>query len=149
MSELLLLLTLKICQKIKVSEFQVKKDNLQEHYCFFWTTSFLTLKNMPKNQGEWILSAEGRAQPNFFSLYLPDFENAQNLTTNKHLLFLTLKYWVSELLLFWLKKCKKTRWMNFKRRGRTQTNFFSLYWSNFKNVQIVRTTVFFSPLKNI
>ena len=64
--------------------------------CFF----FLTLKNMPKNQGEWILSAEGRAQTNFFSLYLPDFENVQNLMTNKHLLFLTLKYWVSELLLF-------------------------------------------------
>ena len=58
------------------------------------------MKNMPKNQGELILSAEGRAQTNFFSLYLPDFENAQNLTTNKHLLFLTLKYWVSELLLF-------------------------------------------------
>ena len=100
MYELLLLLTLKICQKIKVSEFQVQKKELSDQYWLPELLLFLTLKNMPKNQGEWILSAEGRAQTNFFSLYLLDFENVQNLTTNKHLLFLTLKYWVSEQLLF-------------------------------------------------
>ena len=57
---------------------------------------------------------------------------------------------------------KKSRWVDFKRRGRAQTNFFSLYWSDFKNVQICSYAVFFgtpsweilhkmfiSPLKHI
>ena len=52
MSELLLLLTLKICQKIKVSEFQVQKKELSDQYWLPELLLFLTLKNMPKNQGE-------------------------------------------------------------------------------------------------